>query len=300
MAASFANGQCRSFRGDGKLDLLVRNVETGELLVYPHSGTFDGENTFDEPVSIGTNFGWKRFFFLRALDATGNGRADICAFSVEEYDLNPGENGEHGFFLLQNLGGPGEIGPWSEPLRVSGKRDDGQRWETIAFADVLGTGTDDTFSKGENAGNVDVFPNRGHGAVKDDTYDKDPVRLTEIGVDDFPVAMADFTGNGRLDLLVRRTNGDLDLYVFAARPGTPEAAALPGTWYTVAHGWQQMVLMTLTDIDLDGRPDLLALRPDGTLAAFQHSGAFDPASPLDLFREPVVVATGFDTYDVIS
>ncbi|GGL18663.1 hypothetical protein Sme01_74010 [Sphaerisporangium melleum] len=300
MAPNFANGQCRSFRGDGRPDLLVRDTETGELLVYPHSGRFDGAATYDAPVLIGKGFGWQRFFFVRAVDASGDGRADICAFSADEFDINPGENGEHGFFLLRNLGQGAEIGPFAEPMRVSGRRDDGQKWETIGFADVTGTGTDDTFGRGKDAGNVDVFPHRDRGVVRDDTYDKDPVRLTEVGVDDLPVAMADFTGNGDLDLLVRRANGDLDLYEFAARPGTPAAAATAGTWHTVARGWQDMRLMALTDIDLDGRPDLLGVGADGTLVAYRHSGGFDPRHPLGLFREPVAIATGFEKYDVLS
>ncbi|MGS2648751.1 FG-GAP repeat domain-containing protein [Streptosporangium sp. G12] len=296
MAPNFANGQCRSFRGDGRPDLLVRNTETGELFVYPHSGEFNGTATFDEPVSIGEGFGWWRFFFVRAIDATGNGQADICAFSAHEFDINPGENGEHGFFLLRNLGAPGEIGPFDEPIRVSGRRDDGRQWETIGFADVTGTGTDDTFGRGKDAGNVDVFPHRDLGVLRNETYDKDPVRLTEIDVDDLPVAMADFTGNGNLDLLVRRANGDLALYEFDGRPGT----ATGGTWHVVACGWQDMRLMALTDIDMDGHPDLLGLHQDGTLAAYRHCGKFNPDSPLELFQEPVTVATGFGMYDVIS
>lgn len=298
MAPIFANGQCRSFRGDGLLDLLVRNAETGELLVYPHSGTFNGTATFEEPVKIADGFGWQRFFFVRAVDATGDGRADICAFSVEEF--NPGENGEFGFFLLRNTGKPGEIGPFSEPLRVSGKRDDGRRWETIGFADLTGTGTDDIFARGEGAGNVDTFLHLENGVFKDHTYSIDPVPLTEITVDDFPFAMADFTGNGNPDLVVRRANGDVDLYEFPGRPGTPAAAGTSGTWYTIAHGWHDMMMMTVTDIDLDGKPDLLGLRPDGTLNAYVHSGKFDPDNPLATLQDPVPVGTGFEKCDVIS
>jgi hypothetical protein len=298
MAPNFSNGQCRSFRGDGRLDLLVRNAETGELFVYPHSGTFDATRTFEEPVKIGEGFGWQRFFFARAVDATGDGRADLCAFSVSEF--NPGENGEFGFFLLQNTGAPGEFGPFSEPLRVSGKRDDGRRWETIGFADLTGSGTDDIFARGEEVGDVDAFLNHGAGVVRNNTYSRDPVALTQVTVDDFPFAMADFTGNGRLDLLVRRKNGDLDLYEFPGDPGTPAAQGAGGSWHTIAHGWHDMMMMTLTDIDLDGKPDLLGLRPDGTLNAYVHSGKFDPANPLDTLQEPVPVGTGFQKYDVIS
>ncbi|KIF70914.1 hypothetical protein HY68_23655 [Streptomyces sp. AcH 505] len=298
MAPIFANGQCRSFRGDGRLDLLVRNAQTGELFVHPHSGTFNGTNTFEEPVKIAEGFGWQRFFFVRAVDATGNGKADICAFSVSEF--NPGENGEFGYFLLQNTGGPGEIGPFSDPLRVSGKREDGRRWETIGFADLTGSGTDDTFARGEGGGNVDAFVHRDAGVIHDHTYSRDPVPLTEISVDDFPFAMADFTGNGNLDLVVRRANGNIDLYEFPAKPGTPAGTAPSGTWHTIAHGWHDMMMMTLTDIDLDGKPDLLGLRPDGTLNAYVHSGKFDPDNPLATLQDPVAVGTGFEKCDVIS
>ncbi|MFI1120906.1 hypothetical protein ACH4VS_06880 [Streptomyces hygroscopicus] len=48
-----------------------------------------------------------------------------------------------------------------------------------------------------------------------------------------------------------------------------------------------------TDINGDGRPDLLGLRKDGTLVAHAHSGAFDPANPTAVLREPVVVAKGW-------
>ncbi|MEU2208619.1 hypothetical protein AB0B95_08665 [Streptomyces hygroscopicus] len=47
-----------------------------------------------------------------------------------------------------------------------------------------------------------------------------------------------------------------------------------------------------TDINGDGRPDLLGLRQDGTLVAHAHSGAFDPENPTAVLREPVVVAKG--------
>ncbi|MGY1434186.1 FG-GAP-like repeat-containing protein [Streptomyces reniochalinae] len=307
MAFAFNNGACRSFRGDGKLDLLVRSAETGALWVYPHSGKLNGTQTYEDPVKIGDNFGRERFCFIQACDVTGNGRAELCAFSVKEVTvngevrkINTGENGVFGFFLLQNLGGPGEIGPFGEPTRISGKREDDRYWSTFGFADITGSGNDDIFSRGLGAGNFDCFPHLNAGVIADDTYDREPLPLTTINPDDFPFAMADFTGNGNLDLLVRRPDGDIALFEFPGKPGVEYADPASGTWYTVARGWQDMKYMTLTDVDLDGKPDLLALRPDGTLSAFVHSGRFDPDNPESLFSEPVTVGTGFDRYDTIS
>ncbi len=307
MAFEFANGACRSFRGDGKLDLLVRSAETGELFVYPHSGKLDGTQTYEDPIKIAGDFGKKRFYFVRACDVTGTGRAELCAFSVKEVTIdgkvrqvNTGENGIYGFFLLQNLGGPGEIGPFGEPIRISGKRDDDRYWATFGFADITGTGNDDIFSRGLGAGNFDSFPHQNIGVIADDTYDREPLPLTTLDPKDFPFAMADFTGNGNLDVLVRRENGDIDLFEFPVKPGSEYADPADGKWYTIFRDWQDMKFLTLTDVDLDGKPDLLALLPDGTLSAYVHSGEFDPEKPENLFSEPVTVATGFDKYDTVS
>ncbi|MFD8164464.1 hypothetical protein, partial [Streptomyces malaysiensis] len=57
-----------------------------------------------------------------------------------------------------------------------------------------------------------------------------------------------------------------------------------------------MRAIDITDIDGDGKPDLLALRVDGTLVAHLHQGVFDPERPLSTFREPVAVAVGWNDF----
>ncbi|KNB50928.1 VCBS repeat-containing protein [Streptomyces caatingaensis] len=291
------NGNCRSWTGNGRPDLLLRDQESGDVFIRQHSGAFDGLNTFLPPVKIAENLGWPRFFFLRPLDS-GNGRADLLAFSIAEINPGEGEHGEHGLYLLRNNGLNG-LETLGEPLRISGKRDD-KEWETLAAADVSGTGCDDTVSREKDAGHVDWFRHVGQ-VLPNDTWDKTPRRLTTVDVDDFPLAMADVTGNGKLDLVVLRSNGDLDVFVFADDHdfATAEGAG-EGTWYTVARGWNEYRIIASTDIDLDGRPDLLTLRHDGTLLAHRHSGSFDPRRPLETFEKPVPVAEDCWRYDVIS
>ncbi|MEV4826361.1 hypothetical protein ACGFIE_25545 [Micromonospora sp. NPDC049275] len=307
MGFEFMNGSCRSFRGDGKLDLLVRDPDTGELLVYPHSGKLNGTSTYEDPVKIADDFTRKRFCFIRACDVSGDGQAEVCAFNVKEVvingelrQINTGENGQFGFFWFPNLGGPGEIGPLGEPMRISGKRDDDRYWSTFGFADITGTGNDDIYSRGLGGGNFDSFPHLNNGVVADDTYDREPLPLTTIDPADFPFAMADFTGTGNLDLLVRRANGDIALFEFPVPTGSEHVEPERGNWYVVARGWQDMKFLTHTDVDLDGKPDLLTLRPDGTLAAWVHTGEFDRDNPESLFAEPVTVGTGFGRFDTVS
>jgi hypothetical protein len=291
MAPMLENGQCRSFNGDGKPDILVRNFETGDLLVYPHSGRFDGLGTYGEPVKIADDFGWQRYYILRAIDVDGSGYADLMAVNIPQVNT-----GEHGVFVYRNKGAGlnGLDTLRTDRVRVSGKRED-RKWETMGIADLTGDGSDDMFSREKDQGNVDAFLNRG-AVVEHETYDKTAVPLVDVAPEDFPFAMADFAGTGRNDLLVRRANGDLDLYVFPA----DGAAKNSGTWYTIARGWDRFKIMTLADVDLDGRPDLLALDQDGTLSAYVNSGKLNPDDPAELLNAPVTVATGWTAYDVVS
>lgn len=81
MPAMIMNGHCRSFNGDGRKDLLVRHDTNGELLVFPHSGKFDGTRTFLDPVTIGTDFSWEKHLIIRTIDIRGNGLASVLAGS---------------------------------------------------------------------------------------------------------------------------------------------------------------------------------------------------------------------------
>jgi hypothetical protein len=284
------NGHCHSFNGDGKLDILARTISTGELFVFPHSGRFDGANTFRDPVKIGENFhNEQNYVLVRTIDIDGNGRADVVALGES------GHNPVKGVFLFYNKAGLNGMDTLTPPIAISGARPD-KRWETLGIRDLTGNGVDDMFGRGKDAGNVDGFYNRGM-VVENDTYDREPVPLTTVDVADFPLAMADFTGSGRDDLLVLRGNGDLEIYEFPADITDGNAT---GQWFTIGNGWQAYRSIAVTDIDLDGKPDLLTLGEDGTLRAHVHSGKFDPDRPTDLFSEPEVLFTGWTDFDVVT
>jgi len=105
---------------------------------------------------------------------------------------------------------------------------------------------------------------------------------------------------GTIELTVRRANGDLDLFVFA--DGHDLAHSLEageGTWRTVGHGFDAYRHITLSDVDLDGTPDLLAVDAEGALLAFRNTGKLLPGAAEDLFQEPVTIGEGFQRYDVV-
>lgn len=293
MARMKGNGHCHSFNGDGRMDVMARDDVTGELFVFPHSGAFQGTETFGEPVLIGTGFDPRRDHYLvRTIDINGNGFADVLGLSMRPM------NEHHGIFLYPNTGGLRGLDTLAGPIRISGARDD-KKWETLGIYDVDLDGCDDMFGREQDAGNVDAFFNRRE-VKENETYDKAAHRLVTVDVDDFPFAMADITGTGRPDLLVRRKNGDLDVYEFAFdESGDGPWWRGEGRWSTLGHGWQEYEIITVTDLDLNGRPDLMGLRGDGTLVVHLNNG-WDPSAPRDTFGAPEVVATGWQKFSVVS
>lgn len=294
MARMKGNGHCHSFNGDGKMDIMARDEVTGELFVFPHSGAFRGTETFLEPVLIGQNFHFQRDHYLvRTIDVNGNGYADVLGMSMKPMNDNPG------IWLYPNTGGLNGLHTLTGPIRISGSRDD-KKWETLGIADVDLDGCDDMFGREQDAGNVDAFFNRRE-VRENDTYDRSEHRLVTVDVDDFPFAMADITGTGRPDLLVKRANGDLDVYEFAHNTsGAGPWWRGEGRWFTIGRGWSKYHIVAVSDIDLDGRPDLLAMGADGNLVAYLHNGKFDPDQPLATLGAPEVVATGWQNFDLVS
>ena len=100
MARMSGNGHCRSFNGDGRMDIMARDDATGHLLVFPHTGSFRGSETFDKPELISTSFHPQRnHVVVRPIDVTGNGYADVIGVSMTY------ANATHGIFLYPNKGG---------------------------------------------------------------------------------------------------------------------------------------------------------------------------------------------------
>lgn len=100
-----------------------------------------------------------------------------------------------------------------------------------------------------------------------------PGLRTEAGP---PIPPADYTGDGKSDLLVVAGNGDLRL-----RAGTGAGGFHPAT--TVASGWAaDRRHVTRTDFNGDGKGDVLAARTDGTLEFYAGNGAGGFAAPVNI------------------
>jgi len=280
-------GNCGSFNGNGRRDILARNLATGELVVFPHSGRLQGLATFGEPVLIRTGMdAYHRW--IGAGDFTGDGRADVL--------INTGDDKVR---LYVNTGGLNGLQTLAEDgIHIGGKLAPDIAYDTIALADITGDGRTDVF--GRLAGTTEVHSMLNQGVDGMNTF-APPKHLATIGAGEVPFGVADVTGSGRPDLLVEASDDELVIYdLFAGGADEQGNPAGPPRQYPICEGWAGRLVVTVTDLTGDGRPDLLGLDPDGTLVAYAHRGSFDPADPRGTYAEPVVVGVGFDAYNMIG
>ncbi|WP_264927538.1 VCBS repeat-containing protein [Streptomyces sp. A012304] len=274
-----------SFNGDGRQDLLVRNARTGELFVLPHRGEFKGPDTYGDPVLIGTGFGLH--LWLCAGDLTGDGTADLVCITNDDRTL---------VFLNQGgLDGPRTLG---EPIHVGGKPPE-RTYDTIALGDLTGNGIVDIIGRVQGTGEIHRILHQGK--VDGPHTFAPPADFALIDPTDLPVGLADITVNGEPDLLVRRVDGTLVVHeVYAGGKGEDARPLAPAGFHPLGTGWDKALVIDITDIDGDGRPDLLALYADGSLVVHRHSGTFDPADPGATFLPPVALGTGWADFDIVS
>ncbi|MEU1313376.1 VCBS repeat-containing protein [Streptomyces cinnamoneus] len=283
-----ANGRSYSFNGNGRPDILACDPEAARLYVYPHTGVFNGLDTYGAPVLIGRGQDFSSCQWIGAGDFNGDGKADVIVITADNQVL-----------LHQNQGGLDGLNTLGEPIHVGGKLPD-VSYDTISIGDLTGSGTTDIIGRLENTGEIHYVPSLGK-VDGTETFGP-PVYFATIGSTDIPVGLADITGNGELDLIVKHSNGDLSALDFFAggkrEDGYP--AGGQGTWHRIGHGFDAYEVMNITDVNGDGKPDIMGIRADGTLMVHTHSRVFDPGNPLATFQTPVAVGTGWDLYGNIS
>ncbi|WP_247695210.1 trypsin-like serine protease [Streptomyces sp. B93] len=109
---------------------------------------------------------------------------------------------------------------------------------------------------------------------------------------DFVVGHGDFTGDGYTDLLARnRSNGYVYLYKGTGSATSPFPSRVKvRTWSTTGYDKVDAV----GDITGDGRADLLARTPGGTLYLYKGTGK----ATSEIFATRISVGTGYKGYDI--
>jgi hypothetical protein len=273
-----SSGGARSgdFTGDGVGDILARDAGNGQLKVYPHSGTYQGTATFQSPVTI--NHGWGGFRWIGQGDITGDKLADVVyvdSGGVMRVAAHSGSFSGTGTLLAAQVIGTG----WNIN-------------DLIFTYDYNADGFDDVFARRAGTGDTYIYFNNG-GLSGTGTLQAAQLLLSGPAGADVDQSMGEFTGDGSPDMLLVQTDGVLGLFDFEA-----------SQTYTLGFGWEAINAITVTDVNRDGRPDVLGRRrSDGALLSYTHTGTWAPAADRTAYgtlRAPVRIGSGWQINNVIT
>lgn len=273
LARAAGGGHSGDFTGDGIPDILARST-SGVLLVYPNSGTFNGTATY--PTVTAINSGWAPFSWIGAADLNGDGFADVVAIDTAGNLYAALHSGRFaGMATLRN-----------------GLIHLGTEWtinDLVYVYDYNDDGLDDILARRVGSGDSYVYVNNGLNGLA--TLGA-AVRFMADGPDDQFQGMADIDGDGSPDFLYV-TGGYLAM------------VGLNGSSYAIlGYGWETVNSITVTDVDHNGRDDLIARRgSDGVLLAYQHTPGWTVApdgSAFGTFRAPVVVGYNWYVNNIIT
>ncbi|WP_255768214.1 GH25 family lysozyme [Pseudarthrobacter sulfonivorans] len=258
----------RDFDGDGKADLVARTPD-GSLYLY--SGTGTGQTGSARKI----DFGWQIFDQLVAFqDFDGDGTNDLG-----------GRRPDGSLWFYSNAG---------RGVMVNG-RQIGTGWQI--YSDIVGTGDVNgdrmaDFVASDPTGAVFLYAGT---AMKDQGYEA-VRKIGEYGWGAFNalVSVQDFNGDGKGDLLARKPDGSLWFY-----PGNGIGAY--GTPKKIGdYGWEAFdAFAGVGDFNGDGKNDLVARKPDGTLWLYPGTGRVDSVSNGYAGAIKIGLA-GWDAFDTIT
>jgi hypothetical protein len=216
------------FNEDGKMDLIVATIAGLQSNIVLLG---NGDGTFTDGAAIANTYG---FLKARAVDINGDKHLDVIS----------GGNGN----LTVALGkGDGTFNPAT--FAPNGPSPD--TYSGIDVGDVKGTGKLDVVAANlSQVGNIVVFPVNADGTLAAPTSQVAPASYPDS------VALADFNGDGKLDLLTGYALGSA-LVALGNGDGTFNLSPIAGIYGSSEQG--QGIGVLAADLDLDGKPDALAL-----------------------------------------
>jgi len=214
------------FSGDGRADILWRNASTGQNYLYPMNGTaiLAGEGYLR---TVG-DLNWK---VAGTGDFDGDGKADILWRNTS--------TGQNYIYFMDGSA----IKPTEGYIRTVAD----QNWQVAGIGDFDGDGKDDILWRNSATGENYVYPMNGLSIKAGEGY----VR-TVTNLDWKIVAVADFDGDGRADILWRNSaSGENYLFPMSGSAIKPSEGFLR----TVAD--QNWKVAGAGDLDGDGKADIV-------------------------------------------
>ncbi len=226
---------------------LLATKADGTLWYYRNTGS--AATPFPTGVQIGLS-GWQGFTVVDTGDVNRDGLADVIA-----------RKADGSLWLYLNNGTSLPYGSAQE-IGVSGWN----AFSSLVVADVDGDGRADLVAARPD-GSLWLYRNDGNAAHPF-------AGSTRIGSGwqvYRTLILADVTGDGLADLLGIRPDGSLWLY-----RGNGSAHPFGGSTEIGSGGWQSFRSVVASDVDVDGRADLLATTGAGNLVRYHNGGGGRP------------------------
>jgi len=229
---------------DGKLDVIVGNTYTVGLLLGNNDGTFQPVQTLDS--------GGMGAAGVAIADLNSDGKLDVVlAFGNVRVLLGNGD----GTFQPPVAYGTGERGGWS-----------------VAVGDFNNDHKLDLVATNISDGSVGVLLGNGDGTFQT------AVVYGSGGTDVWGVTVADVNKDGKPDILTANFSGTIGVLL-----GNGDGTFQPAVGYNSARQYPEPQWVVVSDVNNDGKLDLLAANGDGTLGVLlgNGDGTFQAANTYD-------------------
>lgn len=260
--------------GDSMSDLVASDPAGA---VYFYAGTAMKDLGFQNAQKIG-DFGWEAFDTIAGTkDFNGDGKADLLARKPD---------GTLWFYAGNGTGAYG-----------AGRRIGDFGWDTfnalISAGDFTGDGRNDLLARGRD-GSLWLYPGTGRVDPASNGYGP-AVKIGLFGWNVFSslTGIGDFNGDGKNDILARQGDGSLWLYRGTGRVDST-SSGYTGAIKVGDFGWDAFDrIIGPGDVNADGKNDILARRPDGSVWLYPGDGSGKPGASRR-------IGTGWNVYDTLS